>query len=315
MMPALLMSTSRPPKRCTASATSRSAPAGMRTSQVTASTSAPRASRSLRARSSSSSSLAQRTMRAPRLASSRQRTNPRPREPPVTSTTAPRRSALGASQRARTATDAAPAANASPFFMAVPPPGGRSAPDASGKRSRRSGGRKPVLADLVRLVPCERNDDVSAVDLEHLAVAVPPVSDLVAEAELRSPCLRRNAVARGGGRSRYRDRLLAVVAAAACLAGLFREVLAQRADAAAGRLRVAHHLLESIAIAGMALFVGRQEPVELLRPQRPQRDHLLPLALGNAAPDELCGDHLDLLLGQIGPSRELPCAGRTPRDG
>src|SRR5438270_2584844 len=315
MMPALLMTTSRPPKRCRVSVTSRSAPAGMRTSQATVRTSAPRASRSLRARSSSSSSLAQMARRAPRLASSRQRTSPSPREPPVTSTTAPRRSAMGASQRARTATDAAPAANASPFFIAVPP-GGRSAPEANAERSSRSGGRKPVLPDLVSYVLGESHQDITPAHVQHLAVPVPAVADLVAELKPGDPLrwLRWRAFARGSGRSR-RERLPAVVATPARRARLFREVLAQGADAAADRLRVMHHLLEPVAVAGMALFVAGKETVQLFRPQRSQRNDVAPPALGSAGPDELRGDHLDLLFRQVGLSRQLACAGRAARDG
>src|SRR2546423_364705 len=132
--------------------------------------------------------------------------------------------------------------------------------------TRRSGGRKPVRANLVgfaaecRGLPASATGDaggagssvgkcdydVAAAHLEHLAVPVATVADLVAEAKLRWRCLRCGAFACGGWRPGHRHRLLAVVAAAAGLAGFFREVLAQGADAAAGRLRVVHHLLEPV---------------------------------------------------------------------
>src|SRR5689334_15713985 len=165
MMLALLTRISSGPSRRSVSSTSAAAATGSATSQRIAITSAPRRSRSSRARSSSSLSRAQMARRHPSRASSRAIRKPRPREPPVTMATAPKRSSSCAKRR-RALAKAATVPSA-----------------ASAKRSMGAGGAAPMPATLLLREP-GLHEGVAVVGRQRRLVAA---DLLVAEKEALHP--------------------------------------------------------------------------------------------------------------------------------
>lgn len=121
MMPALFTRRSMGPTFSSTSATSPAMPSSSVTSQGRATASMPSAARPARARSSSPSSRAQITTRMPRRPSSRARTRPSPREPPVTSATRRASARRPSRGRAPTPPPRAPPPARPPLAARAPP--------------------------------------------------------------------------------------------------------------------------------------------------------------------------------------------------
>ncbi len=98
----------------------------------------------------------------------------------------------------------------------------------------------------------------------------------------------------------------AVIAVATLVRRLFSEILAQKNDAAAGGLGVAHDGLKPLAVAGVPLLVFAQESIELLLGGEVAdfAQHAA-AALDDAGAFELRGHHLDAALRQSGCGHEV----------